>query len=145
MWIIATILRLSVRHIYWGKSSQPYSFNLKRIQHLPAQEQLPEMTFFSMQLEFHHLSRFLNCLTSLYISFPHLIKSHLFVFYLLVSSWILLDLKSLMTASHSCTILFYFSQRIFFVSPLKSLDNIIFLLFALNLVDPANLYTLIFQ
>ena len=46
------------------------------------------------------------------------------------------------TQSHNLVL--FFPEKIFFPL-LKSLDNILFLLFALNLVDPENLYTLIFQ
>lgn len=88
---------------------------------------------------------FVIFLASLYISCPYLMKSHPFVLYLFVSSWILQDSQISNGYSTQPSNLVLVFENCFLSPLLKSLDNVLFLLFALNLVHPVNLYTFIFQ
>lgn len=143
MLIIATILRLSCQAHLFEKSSPltpstSWGFSSSQCVDSSLKSSSPVCSL-------NYKMNFVIFLASLYISCPYMMKSHPFVLYLFVSSWILQDsqISNGYSAQPSNPVLFFENG---FLSPLlKSLDNVLFLLFALNLVHPVNLYTFIFQ
>ena len=143
MLIIATILRLSCQALFFEKSSPltpstSWGFITSQCVDSSLKSSSPVCSL-------NFMMNFLIFCASLYISCPYLIKSHPFVLYLFVSSWILLDsqISNGYSTQPSNPVLLF--ENGFLSLLLKSLDNVLFLLFAPNLVHPVNLYTFIFQ